>query len=402
MFEAKVMNAFIANRKDYDMVLSHLDREALSPYAQALLEAIENYYESDASAEHVDVEVLKLALDRRFKDIPRNQSKMHDMLTEVLAINTSAVNVINEIIEQKRARIGTQLADALLAQDKDSIELFLREYSELTDLSVLETAGEEYQGLTLDALAEQLDDGGVWKLAPLEIGKRIKGDLRPGHAVILGARPERGKTLFGTTFNAGFLEQGATVLYIGNEDPMPDLILRLLSHLSGLTEEQMFQNRELAMSRAVAKGYNNCVFAGLSPGTLYEIEALVRRHDPDILIVDQMRNIKAKSENNTQRLEQVAQELRNIARRHGCVSIALTQVGDSGRNKLDLNDGDIDGSNTGIPGACDVMILIGSNDEYEMRDLRKVNFAKNKRGGDHSSFVVSVNRQLSRVSSYGG
>ena len=119
------------------------------------------------------------------------------------------------------------------------------------------------------------------------------------------------------------------------------------------------------------------------------------------VVVDQMRNLRAKTENNTQRLEVVAQELRNMGRRHNCLMVGLTQVGDSGRDKLVLNDGDIDGSNTGIPGACDVIMMVGSNDDFEKRDLRVVTFAKNKRGGDHGSVTVSVDRKLSRVMSYG-
>ena len=401
MFEAKVMNAFITSRKDYDMVHDHLDRELLSPFGTALLETIEEYYRKDESAEAIDLEVLGLALDRRFKDIPRHQAKMRDTMEQVMSVNTSSVNVVSEIIEQKRSQVGTHLADALLAQDNERIEMYLHEYEELTDLTVLEmNVEEEYQGVTLDVLAEKLQEEGSWMLAPTEMNRRIRGGLRPGHAVIVAARPERGKTLFGTTFNAGFLEQGAKTLYIGNEDPIPDLVLRLLSSLSGMSEDEMMADKDRAMELAIEAGYNNCVLAGLSPGTLYEVEALIRRHEPDIVIVDQMRNIRANTENNTQRLEVVAQELRNMARRHNCVSIAMTQVGDSGRDKLVLNDGDIDGSNTGIPGACDVIVMIGSNEDYERRDLRNVTFAKNKRGGDHSSFVCSVDRELSRVTSY--
>lgn len=162
----------------------------------------------------------------------------------------------------------------------------------------------------------------------------------------------------------------------------------------------MFRDKDKAMALAEERGYGRCAFVGLSPGNLYEVEALVRRHEPNVVIVDQMRNIRAKTENRTQQLEVVAQELRNIARRHNCVMVSMTQVGDSGRNKLELNDGDIDGSNTGIPGACDVIVMIGSNEDFELRDLRRLTLAKNKRGGDHSSFTVSVDRRLSRVTSY--
>lgn len=394
------MSAFIADRKDYDMASPHLVRKDISPFGAALLEAIDDYYHRDADADSIDLELLQQRLDRRFKDIPKHQDKMRSYMEQVLSFDGSKVNVIAEVIENQRADVSTALVDALLAHDERLIEELLVEYQRLTDASALDLGvEEEYQGLSIHQLEEMLDSEGEWELAPKILGDKVK-KLRPGHSVIMAARPERGKTLFATHINAGMLMQGAKTLYIGNEDPVPDLILRLLSNLTGMDEEQMRARKDEVMELAESRGYNNCVFAGLSPGSLYEVEALIRRHEPDVVIVDQMRNLKAKTENNTQRLEVVAQELRNMARRHNCLMISMTQVGDSGRNKLVLNDGDIDGSNTGIPGACDVIIMIGSNDEYELRDWRTVTLAKNKRGGDHSNFVVAVDRRLSRVISH--
>lgn len=402
-FESKILAAFLQDRKDYDIAAPHIAREELSPMAVVLLDEIGEYYANDSEASEIDVELLRKNLGIRFENIPRHLEKAGDFLEGILHADLSSVNVINTIVQQKRVRIGTHLADALLAQDDDRIAMYWQEYEDLTDTAVLgETAEEEYIGVSLDALEEQFDDEGAWTLAPRELGKRIKGGLRPGHAVIVAGRPERGKTLFGVNFTVSFLHQGARVLYLGNEDPPPDIVLRILSNLTGRTEEQMFADKEGTMELARERGYDNCVIVGISPGTLYEIEALVRKHQPDVVIVDQMRNVRANSENNTQRLEEVAQELRNIGRRHHCVMLSMTQVGDSGRDKLVLNDGDIDGSNTGIPGACDVIVLIGSNDDYEVRDLRMLTLAKNKRGGNHDSFTVAVERQFSRVKTYAG
>jgi len=400
-FESKVLSCFLRNRKDFDNAVQHLNREELSPMGVSLLDEISKYYAKDTDAEYVDPDTFHRALAIRFENVPRHMEKARDLLEGIVNLDHSAINVISTIIGQKRARIGTQLADALLAQDEDRIGMYWEEYQQLSDSSVLEDHSEdEYCGVSLDKLEERFDEDGAWELAPRELAKRIRGGLRPGHAVVVAARPERGKTLFGVNFAASFLQQGARVLYIGNEDPVPDLVLRLLSNLTGMSEEAMFKDKDTAMEIARKHHYDNCVFVGLSPGTLYEIESMVRRHEPDVLIVDQMRNVKANTENNTQRLEVVAQELRNIARRHHCVVLSMTQVGDSGRNKLILNDGDIDGSNTGIPGACDAIVMIGSNEDYELRDMRMLTLAKNKRGGCHDSFSVSVDRMLSRVTSY--
>jgi archaellum biogenesis ATPase FlaH len=395
------LSAFIADRSNFDTASPYVSKDDLSPTGAVLLDIIAQYYKRDEHVDHVDLDLMRSALERRFRDVPKHLDTASELLEVVLSEDASHVNVITEVLEQQRTKARLKLADALLAQDEDMIEEYLTEYSRLTDATVLESsAEEEYVGATLDQLAEQFETDGAWTLAPKALANRIRGGVRPGHAVVMAARPERGKTLFGVNLCAGFLSQGAKVLYLGNEDPIPDIVLRLLSNLSNMTEAEMMRDKETAMERARARGYDNCILQGISPGTLYEVEALVRRHSPDVVIVDQMRNIRANTENNTQRLEVVAQELRNIGRRHRCVMISMTQVGDSGRDKLILNDGDIDGSNTGIPGACDVIVMIGSNEEYELRDLRKLTLAKNKRGGSHDSFTVSVDREHSRVTSY--
>ncbi len=402
MFETTLLSAFIADRSDYDAVVHHLTRDDWSPMGSAMLGLIDDYYHRDSEAGAVDLEVLRSAIKRRFSDIPRHQDKALALLEEVLANSTSKVNVVAEVLENERDKMRLKLVDALLSHDETLIEETLSKYNDITEATVLESqVEEEYQGKDVRELLEEMEEDGEWSIAPASLGKRIKGGVRPGHTIIMAARPERGKTLFGVNMAAGFLAQGAAVLYLANEDPMPDIIMRLLTNLTGRSEDDIRNDPEGAMASAREAGYDNAVFAGMAPGTPFEVEALVRKYEPDVVFVDQMRNIAAQSENNTLRLEKVARELRNIARRHKCVMIGITQVGDSGRDTNYLNDGDIDGSNTGIPGACDVMVLIGCDEEYEKRDLRMINLAKNKRGGNHDSFPVQVNRNLSRVFTYG-
>ena len=81
--------------------------------------------------------------------------------------------------------------------------------------------------------------------------------------------------------------------------------------------------------------------------------------------------------------------------------VSVTQAGESARNVLTLNSGDIDGSNIGMPGACDIMVMVGMDDEYYLRDLRRVAIVKNKRAGIHDAFTVGIDRWLTRVLDYG-
>jgi KaiC/GvpD/RAD55 family RecA-like ATPase len=220
--------------------------------------------------------------------------------------------------------------------------------------------------------------------------------------LLLAAMSEAGKSLFAINMAAGFIRQGYKVLYIGNEDPIVELILRLLSNLSGITGDDLFTKKEEVMSKAVELGYDLITFKGLDPGSIEDIDALLRAGDYDVVVVDQLRNIRAKTENNTLRLEAVATGARNLARRYDVLMISVTQAAESARDRLVLNSGDIDGSNVGMPGACDVMVMVGLNDDYYLRDLRRIAIVKNKRGGIHDNFTVSIDRWHSRVKEYGG
>jgi hypothetical protein len=150
---------------------------------------------------------------------------------------------------------------------------------------------------------------------------------------------------------------------------------------------------------AVQGGIENLRIRELSPGSLAELERLVRLEKPAVLIVDQLRNVKAKSENMTQRLDAVAQGVRALGKRYKMATISVTQAGDSARGKAVLDDGDIDSSNTGIPGAADVLIGIGMTEEMDAAGLRMLSICKNKITGWRGSFQVRIDPQLSRMTS---
>jgi hypothetical protein len=92
--------------------------------------------------------------------------------------------------------------------------------------------------------------------------------------------------------------------------------------------------------------------------------------------------------------------MRNLAREFDMVAVSVTQGSDSARGKLVLDMGDVDGSNVGIPGAADVMVMIGMNDDYDSQDRRMITLAKNKVGGNHSSWPIGIRRETSRFTDY--
>ena len=322
-------------------------------------------------------------------------------MTELFAVDTSAVNVGREILEAEKASVGIELADAILRKDDNAISRKMEEYANIrTDAVLEEDVEDSYNGVHLDELEYIYEESALIKIAPPALNQRLRGGLIRGQHLVLAAMPEAGKTLFGLNMTSGFIQQGLKVLYAGNEDPVPELVLRLLSNLSGVAGEDLFTQRKVVMERAFDRGYELVTFKGLDPGTIESLDAMLSKDDYDVLVIDQLRNLNSRSENNTTRLEAVAKGARNLARRHNVLVVSVTQAAETGRDKLVMNSGDIDGSNIGIPGACDVIVMVGMNDDYYMRDLRRLALVKNKRGGIHDNFSVAIDRWRSRVRNY--
>jgi archaellum biogenesis ATPase FlaH len=401
MFEQKIIAAFIKSRKDYDVAVGHV--KGLSPMGKAVLGAVTEYYEMDRQAEAIDTEVIDANLERRFGGVPKHLRELKDYMAELYSVEVSAINVTKEILESEKERIGILLADAILTKNKDMISTYMREYDDIYNGVDLDMGDDDmYTGVDLGEFEHIYSEENLIKIAPPALNSRLRGGLIRGQHLLLAAMSEAGKSLFAINMAAGFIRQGFKVLYIGNEDPIVELILRLLSNLSGASGEDLFSRKAEVMSKAQEYGYDLITFKGLDPGTIEGIDALLRAGDYDVLVIDQLRNIRAKTENNTLRLEAVATGARNLARRHDVLVVSVTQAAESARDRLVLDSGDIDGSNVGMPGATDVMVMVGLNDDYYMRDLRRITLVKNKRGGVHDNFTVRIDRWHSRVREYGG
>ncbi len=110
-----------------------------------------------------------------------------------------------------------------------------------------------------------------------------------------------------------------------------------------------------------------------------------------------MRNLNVESENRTQALEKAATSARNLAKRNNVLVVSVTQAADSASGKTILDRGDVDGSNVGIPGQCDLMIGIGADKHMEDTGARFLSFPKNKLSGRHTPIPVMFNYALSKV-----
>lgn len=400
--EKRIVASVIQSRHAYEKIKDIINVDMLTAPSVLLLSLADSFYARDTNAKKVDKEFL---LDRIKNDIPspQKQTLYSQFAEDCSSLDVSAINVAHLVIEVEGKESAQKLAAQLAnSAPSDPVVLdALAKHAELvarngtdgdsgTDTELLHNVSVEEINRTVS------DTRGRIKLISKAVTEALNGGLLPGHHVVVFARPETGKTGFAVTAIRSLVRQKRKGIYFGNEDPIRAVIERVQGCLTGMSRIERLKDPDAATAVLKAQGYEYVRFRSITPGSVRELEKDIREFEPEWFIIDQLRNLQTKAENRTNQLETIANDLRALAKKYG-LCISFTQAGDSADQKLILDMGDIDGSNTGIPAQADVMIGIGVNKDYEQQGLRMISFCKNKSGAEqpHVHFPMKFNHMLS-------
>jgi archaellum biogenesis ATPase FlaH len=319
-------------------------------------------------------------------------------------MDVSGVNIVNEVKDQHAHSLGLEIASKLATGRADAKTLdLIQKYTDIKGSIVTSGNGsqvgeEEFSSVTPSSLlASHFSRDNLIELWPRPLNDLVEGGAKPGHHILVFAPTEMGKTLMVINMVAGFLKNSHKVLYCGNEDPAADILMRMMSRLTGMTKYEIQDSPGKAEQLLGQRNWDLFTLVSLSPGTFGQIHKLVEKYRPKVVVLDQLRNISVDSENRTQALEKAATYARNLAKRYGVLVVSVAQAGDSASRKTVLDRGDVDSSNVGIPGQCDLMIGIGADASMEEKGLRMLSFPKNKLSGRHTPIPVQFNYLLSKV-----
>lgn len=402
MSERTVLVACIKSRAAWDSVQKEGAADDFSEQGRVVLDAVTEYYNNDSAAQVTDPEILAASVSRKYSN-PKHKKLFSELIAGLAAETVSPPNVVSDLLHMRKEVAGNKLASALLGSRSTDIDALLADYQRWSVAAAAASSDAVVKtipvmrGADLSELVAKEREEGLIPILPRALNDHLRGGLRRGHHVIVFAQPEIGKTMFVINAVAGFLKAGLTVLYVGNEEPVEDLIMRTVGRLSGMTIAEIEADPSRAEKLARERGYDNIIFAPLSPGAPPVIESLVREYKPDVVVLDQLRNLDLGEQNYTVKLEKAATAARNIAKRYRVVVLSVTQAGDSASNKDVLDKGDVDYSNTGIPAQADVMIGIGASVQSLEANRRVLTLCKNKRSGSHAIIPVTVEVAYNRI-----
>lgn len=396
MKEQKLLSVMIKDRGMFRDISSLLSLRELSPQGEVIYSVIQDYYNADESARFVDIDVIEGKLARLVAS-PKQAEELVSILRSAKEEDTSGLNVIKEIKAVKKGSLYASLAQKLVGttndlqilEQMDSIKDMLEDDLELGDTT--------QQRASVRDLVTVFERDNLIHVAPNSLDMALGGGVVPGSNLLFFGVPEIGKSALSITAAAGFVARDLPTLYIGNEDPAVSMIIRLVSCMSGKTRAEILDDPDAAERLAKENGYDLLTFREMTPGTFPEIRRLTERLKPKVIIIDQLRNINVFTEHKVQALEKAAQEARAVAKKYGLVVLSVVQAGDSAFNKPILNIGDVYESNTGIPGAMDLMVGIGATESMMLGGTRMLSFPKNKISGYHGAFQVKLDQQLSKI-----
>lgn len=405
--EAQLLAASLASRDSYELIKEYitLKSSTYSKQFQVVMNKLGEYYARDSAAVKADVDLLLTQISETIRN-DKHIATFRDMLSAAQAVDLSEANVKATVLLAKQQEVGDRLSQALVMDaGQAKVDELLQELQALRAVTSIEQLASQEEAarvlsgaeLDLDALLHKENDASnLIKLYPTSLNERVDGGVKRGHHIIVFARPNAGKTATCVHMSCGFLHQGFRVLYIINEDREEDIYLRHVNNLSGYDKYSLTGNAQEAQTKARSRGIDRLVIAGLAPGSIKQIAELIEQHSPDVVIVDQLRNLNVRADSRVNQLDAAARGVRDLGKYYNVLMVSVTQAGDSAEGKAVLDMGDVDFSNTGIPAACDVLLAIGKDATLEAEQRRMISLPKNKLGREEH-FVVNITPSLSRL-----
>ena len=345
-------------------------------------------YEKDLSVAELEAlffsnNTLTTANKESYKDVFRRINK-EDAMSQGIAEEVLS-KMFQQVVGEEVANIGFEYVNGG-EHSLEPLRNLIKNYQDdfMPNLKV------DWDDMSIDTLLKANDIECQWKWNIPSLRKRVEG-ISSGHFVIVGARPNTGKTSFHASTLAspgGFADQGAKCMVLCNEEPSHRVGARYLSAATTMSMEEVKGNYALAATRYKTVSEN--IYIKDSTGKdMAWVEAVVKACSPDVVVLDMGDKFASKGGSDSHvYLKDAAIHARNIAKQHNCAIIWMSQLSADAEGKVYVDQSMMEGSKTGKASEADLMLLISRNKLVEGADeqdpQRHLNIAKNKlKGGWH-------------------
>ena len=355
---------------------------------QALDHAMETYGEdltvSDLEATFLNVnQTMTTATKTAYEDLFRKIDRAEPIKPEIAEDTLS--KMFQQYVGDQVATLGFDFVNGT----KTSLEPLRRLLDDYKD-DFTPNLRVDWDDISIERLLEANDLQTQWKFNIPSLRRKVEG-VSGGHLLLVGARPNTGKTSFHASLIAGpegWAHQGAKCIVLCNEESYERVGARYLSAATNMTMDEVKTNVALARSRYEPVRQNIRIKDSTNKDMQW-VESVVKNEKPDIVVLDMGDKFATKnSDKSDVYLKDAAIYARNIAKQYKCCVIWMSQLSATAEGKVYVDQSMMEGSKTGKAAEADLMVLISKNPLVEGQDeqdtQRHLNIAKNKlKGGWH-------------------
>lgn len=388
----------LSARQRYRSLAKAVPQGMIDPNTSAMLQWFGVYFEAFPEAEYIKPEELQSLVRLRCANVPKEQvditlhlcNKLHEPISDA-----SLAGILGQLHELDLAgRVGALLTKYNQG-DEVALAYELSKLSTETVRSMSQSAPDDYIDTPIEELlADVTDDKGL-KFRRIKVLNEGIAGLQGGASIAIGARPDKGKTSFIASTITDWAPQvleffgaGRPILWLNNEGSGKRIIPRVYQAALGkdLTEIIALSNRgELvpAYTEAIGGTADIIRVKDMHGASLAQIEQVVESMNPAVVVFDMLANFRmpgSAGANKADAVEQMWQEVREMAVRHDFISLSTVQISVEGGNNLYPPYSALKDSKTAIQGATDVILMMGSLDSIDenAQILRGLSTPKNK------------------------
>lgn len=260
---------------------------------------------------------------------------------------------------------------------------------------------------SLEGLAAVSAPGLRWRLECLNLAL---GDLRRGDLVVVGTRPDTGKTTFlaaEATFMAPQLPAEQCVLWVNNEEEGNKVFRRIIQSALGLPSAKLESDLPGALEayKKQVERIDRIVMLNKADVHFRDVESLMKKYNCGLIIFDQLWKVHGfddEAGNEVVRQTMLFNWARELAKKHAPV-ITVHQADGSAEGVKWIDMSKLYGSKTGIQGEADAIITIGRLPDTG--DARYLFVPKNKMAGKdptlrNGTFEIEIDKDVGRFKEF--
>lgn len=384
-------------RSKFNTLRHVVPEDMMSTTTAYMMKAFGTYFASVSDSDYVDLDALYTLVRIKTGSTPDQLAAFDALCTQLRNYKPTAAQK-EAVVDQLTERDTSGKAGLLLQryENGDDIDIIyelgrLSEHARRSrgQSSVTDYVDEDVMDIVKSTDAEH---GIKFPLLCLQDSVRV---LLPGDSVAIAARPDSGKTSF-IAYNlvrmaatCAKLYPGRPILWFNNEGQGRNIIPRLYQSALEVTLPELVEigQDRAALHRRYAEAIqapaNIIRVKDMHGATLAKAEQVIEATKPCMVVWDMLANFKLAASdptaNKASQVEQLWQEVRELAVRHEFVSLATVQVSADGADDMFPSLDALKDSKTGIQGATDVVLMLGSVDDPALQARRGISTPKNKR-----------------------